>query len=88
MFEPNPGVMKHHKAHFAIKRNAYPRFCRPLAVPYATNECVNHELDSLEKEGVLRKVARAECAPPIVPVPKRDGSLRLCGDYKVTLISG
>ena len=27
----------------------------------------------------------SEWASPIVPVPKRDGTLRICGDYKVTL---
>ena len=28
---------------------------------------------------------RSEWASPIVPVPKKDGTLRICGDYKVTL---
>lgn len=27
----------------------------------------------------------SEWAPPIVPVPKKDGSVRLFGDYKVTV---
>ena len=28
---------------------------------------------------------RSEWASPIMPVPKKDGTLRICGDYKVTL---
>ena len=85
VFEPGPGVMKHFKAHLALKPKATPRFCRPRAVPYSIKERVGQELDRLVQEGVLRKVDRAEWAAPIVPVPKRDGALRLCGDYKVTI---
>ena len=85
VFEPGPGVMKHLKAHLALKPNATPRFCRQRAVPYAIKEQVGQELDRLVQVGVLRKVDRAEWAAPIVPVPKRDGTLRLCGDYKVTI---
>ena len=34
---------------------------------------------------MMRKVERSDWASPIVVVPKADGKLRLCGDYKVTI---
>ena len=48
-------------------------------------EQVGKELDRLEKSGVLEKTTFCEWAAPIVVVPKKDGRLRICGDYKVTI---
>ena len=39
----------------------------------------------MEASGVLRKVNYVEWAAPIVPVPKKDGTICICGDYKVTI---
>ena len=43
------------------------------------------ELDRLEKVGVIEKVQFSAWAAPIVSILKRDGSLRICGDYKLTV---
>ena len=43
---------------------------------------MGEEIDRLEKAGILEKV---DWAAPIVPIPKKDGKFRICGDYKVTI---
>uniref|UniRef100_A0A1X7UAK3 Reverse transcriptase domain-containing protein n=1 Tax=Amphimedon queenslandica TaxID=400682 RepID=A0A1X7UAK3_AMPQE len=42
------------------------------------------ELGRLEEGGIIRKHLFSEWAAPIVPVLKDDGTVRMCGDYKVT----
>ena len=85
VFASGIGTMKHVKAHLSLREGAQPRFCRPRTVPYALKQTVGRELDRLEESGVLRRVSHAEWAAPIVPVPKKDGSIRICGDYKVSI---
>lgn len=54
-------------------------------VPYAIRGAIEWDLERLESLGVLEKVAFSDWAAPIVPVPKADGTLRICDDYKVTI---
>ena len=53
-------------------------------MPFALKPLVEKELDRLEAAGILRKVDSSDWATPIIPVPKKDGQLRICGD-KVTV---
>ena len=54
-------------------------------MPFALLGAVERELERLEKAGVVEKVERSTWAAPVVPVPKNDGHIRLCGDYKITI---
>lgn len=54
-------------------------------MPYAIRPKVEADLDSLVKNGVLKPVTNSEWATPIVLVQKKNGGIRTCGDFKVTL---
>ena len=64
---------------------ARPKFFKPRPVPFALRERVEQELDRLERDGVLEQTHYSEWAALIVAVPKSDGKIRLCGDYKITV---
>ena len=51
------------------------------------NGGIEEELTRFEKLGVLEKVRYSKWAAPIVPVVKPDESIRIYGDYKVTINS-
>ena len=53
-------------------------------MPYALRPKVEATLEKMEKEGNIEKVEISDWATPVVPVMKPDGSVRICGDYKVT----
>ena len=44
---------------------------------------VNGELDSMVKRGILSSIEWSDWAAPIAPIQKSDGSVRICGDFKV-----
>ena len=54
-------------------------------MPYALWSQVEEALDKLEKEGIIEQVDFAEWAAPIIPVMKQKGTIRICGNYKVTI---
>ena len=58
---------------------------KPRFVPFAIREAIEAELKRLEAEGIIEKVLYSKWAALIVPVPKGDGKIRICGDYKVTV---
>ena len=79
------GTLKGHKADLKVEENCQPSFHKPRQVPYALRPKVEAELTRLEKDGILSKIEYSEWATPIVPVVKRNGSVRVCGDLKVSV---
>ena len=77
--------MTQFKAHLTLKPGTTPVFHRPHSVPFAIRKKVSKELDRLEEQGVLRRVDNSEWAALVVLVPKKDRSIRICGDYTVTI---
>ena len=73
------------KAKLYVKDNAKPCFCRARTVPHALRTKVEQELKRLTDQKSIEPVPMSEWAAPIVPVLKPDGSIRICGDYKLTI---
>ena len=86
-FKEELGHIKGHKAKIQLKPDAISQYFRARNVPYALKDRVEKELDRLENEGVIERVSSSDWAAPIVPVVKKDDSIRICGDYKRTMNS-
>nr|XP_025043376.1 uncharacterized protein K02A2.6-like [Pelodiscus sinensis] len=68
-----------------IKPGSQPKYLKARTVPYAIRPKVEADLERLVKNGVLIPVTHSPWATPIVPILKKDGSIRICGDFKVTV---
>ena len=79
------GKMKTHTAKMYVKENAVPKFHKARPIPYALKPAVEAQIDKLVTQGILTPVNHSEWAAPCVIVPKRDGTVRIYGDYKVTV---
>ena len=54
-------------------------------MPFMIKESVGREIDCLVENSTLHPVEHSEWAAPIVPVPKKDRTVHICGDFKVTV---
>ena len=87
VFRPDLGKLRDIKAKLHIPSDARPRFFRARPVAHSLKEKVLQEISRLQELGVITPVKHSEWAAPVVPIVKNDGSIRLCGDYKVTINS-
>ena len=85
LFRNKLGMIRGVIAKLHVSSGAKPRFHRPRSIPYALRSRVDQALEKLLYEGILEPVQFSEWAAPIVPVVKRDVSIRVCGDYKLTV---
>jgi hypothetical protein len=60
-------------------------FFKPRSVPFRYRVLVKEELERLEKAGIITRVVSSDIASPIVAVLKSNGSVRICGDFSVTI---
>ena len=85
VFAEGLGTARGITAKIHVDPQAPPRFCKARPIPYALRDKVTRELERLEKASIIEPVEFADWAAPVVPVMKKDGSIRLCGDYKLTV---
>lgn len=62
-----------------------PCFCKARPVLLALQKKVETEWTWLVYSGILQPVTYSVWPAPIVQVPNRDGTIRICGDYKLTV---
>lgn len=85
VFKEELGQLKGTTANIHVNPEAQPRFYKPRRLPFAVKPLVEAELQRLVEEKIIEPVQFSEWAAPIVPVRKPDGSIRICGDYKLTV---
>ena len=85
LFKDELGLLKSQEVHIHILPDVKPRFYKARPLPFSLKPKVDAELDKLLQAGIIEPVSFSQWAAPVVPVLKHDGSVRLCGDYKLTV---
>ncbi|BFZ25831.1 hypothetical protein BsWGS_28870 [Bradybaena similaris] len=85
LFKDDLGRVKSFPVTLHVEEGCKPKFYKARTVPYALKRKVDMELQRLEDEGIIEPVKHSAWAAPIVPVLKPDGTVRVCGDYKITV---
>ena len=85
VFSNGLGRMKSMQARIQLKEGSRPRFWKTRPTALARKPAVDEAPRDLEAEGVIKKVVTSEWAARIMTTLKRDGCVRVCGDFKVTI---
>lgn len=85
VFKDELGLVKGALAKIQLRPEVVPKFCKAQPILYALRDRVKKELDRMQQAGIIEPAQTAEWAAPIVPVVKSDGSIQICGDYKITV---
>ncbi|KAJ8889837.1 hypothetical protein PR048_009341 [Dryococelus australis] len=70
------------KANLQVKE-AIPVYHKAYDVPYALLGQLGQQLEELQNSGKIIPIKHCAWVSPIVLVPKKQGSLRMCVDFKV-----
>ena len=85
VFKEELGTVRSLLAKLHVRPDAHPQFRKAQPIPFSIKDAIKLELYRLESSGVITKVTHSEWAASIVPVPKKDGRFRICGDFKVSI---
>ena len=85
VFKDELGILKGIEATVTVQESATPHFHKPRLVPFALKEKVEQQLDKQAEEGELIPIDKSEWEAPTVVVRKKDGEIRICGDFKVSI---
>ena len=85
VFKEELGLLLGMEADIELKEGANPKFCKSRPVPFALREKVEEAILQQIADGELEPVDHSLWAAPIVIVTKKNGDIRICADFKVTV---
>lgn len=85
LFKEGLGKFNKSSASMTLKENAKPVFIRARPPPFAAMKPIEDEILRGIHEGVYTATEYSDFAAPIVVVKKKNGKIRICGDYSTGL---
>ena len=85
VFKEELGMLKGIEAEIELQQRVSPKFCKSRPIPFSLRSQVEQTLQQQVADGELVPVDQSDWATPIVVVTRKDGKLRICTDFKVTI---
>ena len=79
------GLLKGIEAEMDLKPGTTSRFCKSRPISFALREQVEKAIQQQVADGELEPVEYNDWAAPIVVVRKKDGGIRICADFKMSV---
>lgn len=85
LFSSGLGLCTKAKVSLTLKQDAKPVFRKARNVPFGAEKEIDEEINRQIELGVFTPIAFSEFAAPIVVVRRKNGKVRICGDYSTGL---
>ena len=79
------GLLKGMKVEVGLKEGAAPKFCKSRPIHFALRERVKQVMQKQVEDGEMEPVEKSDWAAPIMVVKIKDGGLRVCANFRVTI---
>ena len=85
VFREGLGRLQGYTAKLQVDPEAQPKFFKARSVPYLMKGKIEEELERLTKAQIIEPLQFSDWAAPVVPVLKPNKTVRICGDFKLTV---
>ena len=85
VFTEGLGTFTGAKVSLQVDPQIKPKFFKARTIPFFLKDKVETEPERLQSLGIITPVKHSNWAAPVVPVLKQNGTIRLCGDYRITI---
>ena len=85
VFKEELGLLVGLEAEIELREGTSPKFCKAHPIPFTLRIQVEEELRRQVADGELQLVDQSKWVAPIVVVTRKDGKLRICATFKVTI---
>ena len=85
VFTEGLGTFTGTKFSLQVDPQSIPKFFKARIIPFFLKDKVDAKLARLQSLGIITPVKHSSWGAPVDPILKQNGTIRLCGNYRITI---